>query len=237
MIKDLNNTELKKLNKIKNFMNTPDYKKQKEKYLSTKEILTNALEKFFEPLSNYETKQINILKSKYKGKALEKQMELFYKDLDKKLQEITNSSEYKSAEAKLNAFIKKNQLMEESSLYYLTKEEEDNDKKSEGILDSNLFENLEDLDYSIEYIDIHEESMVIDNIIQKLENTYQNHYNDFLKYKQLFENLLENEKYILFCCIWSKPKKMSIQKEVNIKDIKMEDLASLEYNQIIKICK
>ena len=66
MIKDLNNTELKKLNKIKNFMNTPDYKKQKEKYLSTKEILTNALEKFFEPLSNYETKQINILKSKYK---------------------------------------------------------------------------------------------------------------------------------------------------------------------------
>ena len=164
-------------------------------------------------------------------------MELFYKDLDKKLQEITNSSEYKSAEAKLNAFIKKNQLMEESSLYYLTKEEEDNDKKSEGILDSNLFENLEDLDYSIEYIDIHEESMVIDNIIQKLENTYQNHYNDFLKYKQLFENLLENEKYILFCCIWSKPKKMSIQKEVNIKDIKMEDLASLEYNQIIKICK
>ena len=234
MIEDLNNTELEKLNKIKNFMNKPDYKKQKEKYISTKESLYNALEKFFEPLSNYETEQINILKSKYKGKSLEKQMELFYKDLDKKLREIEKSSEYKSVQKKLNEFIEQNKLMEESTLYYLTNEDKNNDKKLEEVLNNEL---IQDLDTSIEYIDIPEDSWLIDNVIQKLKNRYQNDYNVFLEYKQLFKNLLENEEYILFCCIWNKPKKMSIKKEVNIKDIKIEDLACLEYNEILKICR
>ena len=234
MIEDLNKTELEKLNKIKDFMNKPDYKKLKEKYITDREILSNALEKFFEPMSNYEMEQINLLETKYKGKALEKHMELLYKDLDKKLQEIENSAGYKSAEAKLNEFIEKNQLMDESTLYYLTKEDEDNDKKSEEILDDELFEDLDD---DIEYIDVPEESFVIDTVIQKLQNRYKSDYNNFLEYKQLFESLLENEESILFCCIWDEPERMSIEKEVNINDIKIEDLTTLEYNKILKICK
>lgn len=234
MIEEINKTEIDKLNKIKEFMNKPDYKKLKERYITEREKLSNSLEKFFEPMSNYEMEQINVLETKYKGKSLEKHMELLYKDLDNKLLAIENSSEYKSAESKLNKFIEKNQLMEESTLYYLTKEEEENAKKLEEISDDDLFDDLDD---SIEYIDVPEESFVIDTVIQKLENRYQNDYNIFLDYKQLFENLLENEEYILFCCIWDKPEKMSIEKEVNIKDIKIEDLASLEYNEILKINK
>ena len=234
MIKELNNSELERLTKIKNFMNTPDYKKQKEMYIADREILSNILEKFLEPMFNYEMEQSNLLKTKYKGKALEKQMDLLYKDLDKKLQEIENSAEYKSAEAKLNELVKNNELMEESTFYYLTKEDEVNDRKSEEILDNELFEDLDD---DIEIIDVPEESFVIDTVIQKLESRYQNDYNVFSEYKDLFENLLENEDYILFCCIWDEPKKMSIEKEVNIKDIKIEDLASLEYNQILKVYK
>ena len=234
MIEEINKTEIDKLNKIKDIMNKTNYKELKEKYIIERETLSNALEKFYEPMSNYEMEQIKILETKYKGKTLEKQTELLYKDLDKKSEEIENSSEYKSAESKLNRFIEKNQLMEDSTLYYLTKEDEDNDNKFEGISDDDL---LNDLDDSIEYIDVPEESLVIDAVIQRLENRYQNDYNVFLEYKQLFENLLENEEYILFCCIWDEPKKMSIEKEVNIKDIKIEDLASLEYNQILKINK
>ena len=234
MIEELNNSELERLTKIKNFMNKPDYKKQREKYIADREILSNALEKFFEPMSNYEMEQINLLETKYKGKALEKQRDLLYKDLDEKLQEIENSAGYKSAEAKLNEFVKNNELMEESTLYYLTKDDEDNDSKSEEILDDELFEDLDD---AIEIIDVTEESFVIDTVIQKLESRYQNDYNVFSEYKDLFENLLKNEDYILFCCIWDKPKKMSIKKEVTIKDITIEDLASLEYNQILKVCK
>lgn len=237
MIEELNKSELEKLNDIKNFMSKPDYQKSKEKYIADRETLSNDLEKFFEPISNYEMEQTNLLETKYKGKALEKQRELLYQDLDKKLQEIENSPEYKSAEAKLNDFIEKNQLMEESTLYYLTKEDEDNDKKPTEILDDDLCEALDDLDDSIEYIDAPEESFVIDSVIQNLENRYQNDYNAFLEYKKLFENLLENEDYILFCCIWDEPEEMLIEKEVNIKDIKIEDLASLKYNQILKICK
>ncbi len=234
MIEELNNSELERLSRIKDFMNKPDYKNQREKYIADRETLSNALEKFFEPMSSYEMEQINLLETKYKGKALEKQMDLLYKDLDEKLQEIENSAGYKYAEAKLNKFVKNNELMEESTLYYLTKEDEDNDKKSEEILDDELFE---DLDEDIEFIDVPEESFVIDAVIQKLENRYQNDYNVFSEYKDLFENLLENEDYILFCCIWDEPEKMSIEKEVNIKDITIEDLASLEYNQILKVCK
>ena len=144
MTEQLNNSELERLNKIKDFMTKPDYKKQKEKYIADKEKLSNALEKFFEPMSSYEMEQINLLETKYKGKALEKQIELLYKDLDKKLQEIENSSEYKSAEARFNEFIEKNKLMEESTLYYLTKEDENNDTKSEELLDDELFEDLDD---------------------------------------------------------------------------------------------
>lgn len=237
MIENLNTAELERLTKIKDFMNKPDYKKLKEKYIIDREALSGALEKFFEPISTYEMEQINLLETKYKGKALEKQMELLYKNLDKKLQEIENSSEYQSAQRKLNDFIEKNHLMEESTLYYLTKEDEENDNKSQEFLEDDLFEDIYDLNDAIEYVDIPKESFVIDTVIQRLQNRYQNDYNVFLEYKQLFENLLENEEYILFCCIWDEPENMSIEKEVNIKDIKIEDLASLEYNQVLKIYK
>ena len=137
-------------------------------------------------------------------------------------------------ESNLNEFVEKNQLMEDSTLYYLTKEDEDNDNIVENISDDNLFE---DSDIPIEYIDIPEESFVIDTVIQNLENRYQNDYNAFLDYKQLFESLLENEDYILFCCIWDEPGKLSVEKEIKFNDIKIEDLACLEFNKILKICK
>lgn len=241
MIENSNKFELEQLSKIKDFMNKPAYQDLREKYIENKETLSNAVEKFLEPLSTYEIEQINILEKKYNGKELQKHTELLYKELDEKLKKIENSSEFKSAETKLNKFIEKNKLMEESTLYYLTKEDENKDKKLEEISDDDLFEQndyFEDLGDFSEIIKIFEEdSLVIDNVIKKLENKYEDDYNVFLEYKQLFENLLENEEYILFCCIWDEPGKMSIEKEVNIKNIKIEDLASLQFNKMIKICK
>jgi len=234
MTEEITKSKLENLNKIKSLMNTPGYTEQKEKYIADRETLSNALTDFFEPLSNYEMEQIHLLETKYKGKALEKHIELLYKELDKKSQKIENSIDYKSAESKFNEFIEKNQLIEESTLYYLTKEEEDNDKKLEEMTDADL---LDSEDNSIEYIDVYEESFVIDTVIQKTENKYPKDYNDFLEYKQLFEKLLENDAFILFCCIWDNPENMLIEKEVNIKDIQIEDLASLKYNQILKIYK
>lgn len=150
-------------------------------------------------------------------------MENLYKDLENKIQKIENSPDFKLAQTKLNDFIEKNKLMEESTLYYLTKKDKEN-------------ECFDDLDNSVENITIpEEESLVIDNVIKKLETRYEKDYNNFLEYKQLFEKLLENENYILFSCIWDEPKEMLIEKEVNIKDITIEDLASLEFNKMLKI--
>lgn len=228
MVNELNSSELKRLNKIKTFMNKPNYKNLKGKYIADKEKLANNLEEFINPLFNYEMEQLNLLQTKYNGQSLEYQKELLYKNLDKKLQKIESSSEYKYAEAKFNEFIEKNKLMDESILYYLTKEDEENDEKN-----NNLFMELDD---TIETFDMPKESLVIDTVIRNLQTRYENDYNVFLEYKQLFEKLLENEDCILFCCIWDNPKKMSIKKEVNIDNLRIEDLASLKYNQILRIC-
>lgn len=71
--------------------------------------------------------------------------------------------------------------------------------------------------------------------IDILENSYEDNYNDFLEYIKLFKDLLENEEHIGFCYIESEPGEMSIEKEININDITIEDLASLECDKILKI--
>ena len=237
MINDLNTTELKRLNTIKEFMSKPNYKELKEKFLADKAILASNLEKFFEPISNYEMEQIDLLKSKYTGEEFGKQLNLLYKEIDKKLQKIENSSEYKEAEEKFEKFLEDNQLMDDSTLYYLTAEEEAADKE---IFENILADELSDedlLNEPIEEFDEEEESMVIDTIIEKIKNKSANDYEEFSDYKKLFEELLKNEDAILFGCIWDEPGKFSIVKEVNFNDLKIEDLASLEYNQIVKIYK
>lgn len=175
--------------------------------------------------------QINVLEKKYKSKELQKHIELLYKELDNKMKKLENSSEFKSAEAKLNSFISENELMEESTLYFLTKEDEN--KEFENGFDNDSLNAFED---SVNCITIPEDdSLVVDSVIQKVENTYKSNCNVFWEYKQLFERLLENEDYILFSCIWDEPGEMFVDKEVNINDMKIEDLASIEFNKILKI--
>lgn len=161
-----------------------------------------------------------------------------YKNLKEKY--ISERDALSNSLEKFNEFIEKNQLMEESTLYFLTKEEEDNYNKLEELPDDELSDALADLtdsDDAVKYIDVPEESFVIDTVIQNLENKYDNDYNAFLEYKNLFKILLENEDYILFCCIWDEPNNLSIEKEVNINALKIEDLACLEYNKLLKISK
>ena len=239
MLEFLNKPELDNLYKIKDFMKQPNYKDLREKYITERDALSNALDKFFEPISNYEMEQINILEKKYSGQELQKQMEKLYSDLDEKFRNIENSSEFRTADLKLKNFIAFNKLMDESTFYYLTKEEEDKDNK---LIPADVFlSHLEKTDAenaNVEYITLpEEESFVIDYAIKNLKNKYQKDYDIFLEYKNLFENLLENEEYILFCCVWEAPENLAIEKEVNIKDLKIEDLASLDYNKILKICK
>ena len=239
MIEASNKSEIRKLLQIKEFMNKPNYTELIENYIKTRDSLSNNIEKLFDPISNYEIEQLDLLEKKYKGNELQRHTKILYKELDNKMKKIENSSEYKSAQAKLDAFISQNELMEESTLYYLTQEAKDADCEylldDQNILQNELIEISAD---SIEYVSLpDEESLVIDDLIKKLENQYTNDYNTFLEYTQLFEKLLENEEYILFCCIWDEPGKTSITKEVNINDIAIEDLANLKFNEMLKIYK
>lgn len=239
MLESSNKSELEKLRQIKDFMNQPDYKDLRKTYIQARTSLSDAVEKFLEPISDYEIEQLEILENKYKGKEFQNRTKLLYDEIENKINKIENSSEFKLAQSKLNQFIEKNNLMEESTFYYLTKEDEYSEY--EDVSSNDVFypdKIIEDLDISPEYVDIAEEdSLVIDDVIKGLENKYDNDYNAFLEYKQLFEKLLENEDYILFSCIWDESGEMSIEKEINIKDISIEDLASLEFNQMLKIYK
>ena len=239
MIESLNKSELERLKQIKDFMLKPNYIKLRKDYIETRDSFSNTLEKFFEPLSNYEMGQLGLLEQKYKGKKLQKHISLLYQDLENRIKSIENSFEYKSAERKLNEFIEKNKLMEESTFYFLTKDEEG--KENACSADDALFlenEGFEVLDELPDFTGISDEdSLVIDSVIKRLENRFENDYNSFLEYKCLFEKLLENEDCILFSCVWNEPSEVIVKKEVNIKNLSIEDLASLEFDDLLKIYK
>lgn len=238
MIQTSTQEELQKLNKIKDFMMQINYKELKQNYIQVRDSLSNVVEQFYDSLSYYETEQLEMLEKKYTGKELQKHTEIFYKKLDNKFKEIEDSQEFKLAQQKLNEFISENKLMEESTLYYLTKEDEEKENQldidEEILLPDEIIENSDDLTKIIDITD--EESLVIDTVIKKIENKYENNYKEFLEYKQLFELLLKNEEYILFSCVWDEPGKMSLEKDVDIENIQIENLASLDFNKMLKIC-
>lgn len=236
MITSVNKEQLQRLNKIRDFMHKPGYKELRQNYINERDLLSNALEEIFQSFSDYEHQQINILEKNYTGKELDKHMENLYIKLNT---QIENSPEYKKAEAKLNEFIENNELMEESTYYYLTKEEEDVQCKfipaDQFLAQNGIVENIDINAESITLPD--EDSLVIDNVIHRLENQYDNNYIEFQNYQHLFKKLLENEDYILFLCIWDKPDKTCIKSEININDLKIEDLALLDYSKALKIYK
>lgn len=239
MVTQSTKTELQRLNKIKEFMNQPNYMELKQQYLNTKNKISNNIEELFEPISNYELEQIDILEKKYKGKELQKQIEFLHKELDNKFRELENSTEFKNINSELNKFIEKNKLMDESTCYYLTKEEEL--QQYNIIPNEDLFIETESNEISTKFPESitlpQEDSLVIDEVINRLNLKYENAEKDFQYFKQLFEKLLENEEYILFSCIWNEPGKMTINRKINIKDIAIEDLASIRFNNILKIYK
>lgn len=239
MIESLNKSELERLNQIKDFMLKPDYVQLRNAYMETRNSFSNILETFFEHLSNYEMEQLGLLEQKYKGKELEKHIGLLYQDLENKIKNIENSFEYKSAQRMLNEFIEKNKLMEESTFYFLTKDDEDKENAysadDELFLENEGFDLLEEVPNFTSVPD--EDSLVIGSVIKRLENRFENDYNSFLEYKCLFEKLLENEDCILFSCVWDEPGKMIVQKEVSIQDLSIEDMASLEFDDLLKIYK
>jgi len=71
----------------------------------------------------------------------------------------------------------------------------------------------------------------------KNSDKYDSDYASFVEYKEIFKKLLENEEYILFGCIFDSPGEFTETKTININNITIEDLAKLEFDEILKIHK
>ena len=78
--------------------------------------------------------------------------------------------------------------------------------------------------------------MVIDDVIEKMENETGREANaEFEEYKNLFDNLLNTNEDILFATIWNEVEKYNFVNEITLSEMKMEDLAKMDYFDIIKV--
>ena len=145
-------------------------------------------------------------------------------------EEVEQGTEYQELWKQYREHMLANQLMDESTIYYLTKEEEEAaDGERFNLLD--LFEEDEFEEWEI--MEFPEESYVIDEVIARtrLETVpYEEEWNEYL---ETFTHLLELEPQIYFSTIWSERNDLEVKASIFLKDLKIEDLASLNMDEVL----
>jgi hypothetical protein len=149
--------------------------------------------------------------------------------------QIESQPEYSEFINKFREYSKENELLQESLLYCLTAEE--SNQTSKGIPLKELLGLEDDLEAEeFATVNIPMESNVIDDVINRTEcDTNAEHLEEYQTYYELFMNLLEVVPSILFGTIWSEANEMKLVKTVKINSLLIDDLAILDYNDMICI--
>lgn len=240
--------ELEMLYEVRELMHKPDYRKIREQYVEKRDILLDKMFAMTEEVNEYELEQMEKLDEKYDCEPPEDIVNELYEEVEKRLDVIYSSDEYKKQDKMLDDLRNKNAVLEKSTMYYLTKEEQDkemydgvsatellagDDETLDGWLSELIGETDEEDCLECEF---EEPSMVIDDVIEKMENETGREANaEFEEYKNLFDNLLNTNEDILFATIWSEVKKYNFVNEISLSEMKMEDLAKMDYFDIIKV--
>ncbi len=97
---------------------------------------------------------------------------------------------------------------------------------------------IEEKSSETEEMEFKEESMVIDEVITRTENdTSLESEKEYQSYCDTFKGLLKYEPSFLFATIWSEPGDLNIVKTVNLDSLKIDDLAFLEFNEMLCITR
>ena len=236
--------KLDRLYLVRELLYQPNYQEMKDSFEQRRDALLKDLQPFWERVSNYEMRQMEELEDKFPGDELLKEREELYTRLGDMTQEIELEPEYIIKQKAYQSFLGENAIMNDSAIYYKTKEEEEESAPASiplsELLGLDFEKEMEEIEGAepFQMIDTEPQSRVIDEVIAREENdTYRSHKEEYEEYRQLFERLLEFTSSLKFATIWSETKGLQNVKTVDINSIKIDDLAFLDYNEMITITK
>lgn len=231
--------ELDCLYQIKEFMNKPRYREKRQEFEKQKTKLLEEMDIFRNHINEYEFEQMEEIKKNYSGEEYNQKLDELYQKIGELQMEVENDPAYQTKQNKYYEFLEDKQLMNDSTYYFLSEEEE---KEARG--KSFPLKELigEDFQFSEEVIleeDFFEEnSSVIDKVIEEKENnTFQNEIEEYNSYYEVFAKLLERVDSFCFATIWSEPYELKQVNKVDIHSLEMGDLAFLEYDEMICVTR
>jgi hypothetical protein len=235
--------KLDELYQIQKLMNQPNYKVLKEEFLQKQTELSNEMNVFYKSINDYELQQSDFLLQNYNGEELNHEMDNLNNEVTKMLTSLDSNPAYKVKNDAYITFLEKNHIMNLSTIYYLSKEEEGNtikntipisdilEMETETILDENYFDDT--------IIEIEEDSQVISEVIRRTKNndTYSKNLDEYNDFYNIITKLLNIVPFVKFSTIWSEPNDLKEIKTVNIQSLKIDDLAFLDFDEMICITK
>lgn len=228
--------KIERLYQIKNVMNQPGYEAEKENFLQRRIKLSDELGAHSEYIGDYERKQTEIIQKLYSGDELNTQMEKLYREIGSLFAAQENQPEFQKKREEYNNFLQENEWMNESFCYFLS-EEEEKEAFDPGIPLSELLGIKEELNSEeVKIISLEKESSVIDEVIAKAEkDTFTDNLDEFNTYYGLFLDLLKEVDSFRFATIWSEPNELKNVRTVGIDHLIIDDLAFLEFDEMIEI--
>ncbi len=239
----LKKEKLEQLYRIRELLHQPDYQKRKERFEQQRDLLLKELQPYQDQMFDYEMKQMEELEANYEGEELQKKREELYMNLGNMLKGIGLESEYVLHQNAYHSFLQENSIMNESTTYYLTREEEEKSRDIgiplAELLGLELGEAIENPDLeSFQFEEMEMQSRVIDEVILNEEkDTCQNHKKEYEEYIQLFQQLLEYIPSFKFATIWSDTKNLKNVKTVEIGTVRIDDLAFLDFDEMVTISR
>jgi hypothetical protein len=241
-IEERKREEIIRLTKIRELMNQPGYKEDKEKFLQIRMKFTDELQELSKSIIENEMKRTEEIREKYSGKEQQEQMNKLYMEINDMFTALRNQPEFLKKSDAYTHFLEENKLMEESTRYFLTREEQSS-LFTPGIPLSQLI-NTEDNPQPDEkevqeVLELEEEnSFVIDEALEKAEkeNDAKNQ-KEYQEYHRIFSEILKYEESVIFATIWVEPKSLKSVETVGIEALKIDDLAFLDYDEMICITR
>ena len=238
--------KLLRLYQIRSIMKQPNYQKQKEEFQKKQTDYCMELEVFSKPIQEYEMLRTSELEARYNGQELSEHMEILYQEIGKMLKDLDEQPDYALKREEYHRFIEENGLMNQTTCYYLTRQEYE--KKFTGSIPlAKLFQDagirLEEKNETPEQriiimddVEVEEESFVIDEKITRTEQaTDRNNRREYQEYQQLFHQLLCKKQSFFFTTVWSEPKLLKEVKSLTFDSLTIDDLAFLDFDEMILI--
>ncbi len=240
----LKKEKLEKLYQIRELLYQVDYQERKERFEQQRDLLLKELQPYQDQMFDYEMKQMEELEANYEGDELQKKREELYTSLGNMLKGIGIESEYELHQKAYHSFLQENSIMNESTTYYLTREEEEKARdiglplaELLGLELGEAMDNPQELE-SFQFAEMEMQTRVIDEVISKEEkDTCQNHKKEYDEYIQLFQQLLEYIPSFKFATIWSDTKKLKNVKTVEIGSVRIDDFAFLDFDEMLTISR